>query len=986
MHLLLLLFRFCPWLSSFLLVVPLLLASSHAQSVPVSVLTSGQPVLGSLAANATAYYSFTSSAVPYQQTALLSVAAALGFPSLYVSLSNRQPSAGSFDYFASWQTGGAVSVASQQPPYTLYVAVQASPYSRCNYTLTAEAYDTGTAQSTPIPLYDAQPTSSAIAAGEYRYFAYNVSANASASTATIALTETYGQSWLLLNSPNATQLPTLAQAQYMSASATFPLVALQQPAAGVWTIGVWCNASSAFSIIAAASSQTQPMLLGVSYPGWVAAGQYAYYSLYIDALQLASSSAGYLDLELYSLQGSTALYCSNRTVQPNRNEYRWYTSTRLSIPAAQLQAGPLYCGVYNYYGSGNYIFSASYGSPIVLTTGETVSAQSPAAGSQLYSLVFPADSSLVTVSVVADVGATELYISQFGEPPNGQNHIFHASEASVQFIQLYTSYLCGDNNAQAIPGSSPPLCEMQVLVTSSIPTIYHITATSSSIQYVQLLPGEPMEGAASVNQSAHLSFTIPDNLSNATLLITVTNGGTGLVLAAGTEYAAAVRTLWVVSQQPDSSDLVFQLDWNDPRLPRNNDFEGDYVAVLSTTSDIPITFTIVYTVANASVYSSTIVQLLDGQPQDGVVTLNNYGFYYFTPPAAGWPYTVSVDVTWTSGVGYVLIGVSQGPQVGPLSIKDASYGGYGGLTLIPPEPDYGGVCNPSSSSTCGYGISVQGNGRQYQQVEYTVTVSSTRWTRALYMNRPALAGTELAVDDSDYWRAAVALHPAAINPRLMLAVTMLSGTVAVFVSTVKSPDNATTAQLTWTNVTSTAVLAFPMVQPPSTDRRTFVYVTLVCTSTDSTACQYTLQGQTYDEGRHSVQIESVPSAPDNVLLPAGGITWLYYSLWSYNWLGYLIMQASAPVGVPSLYAACTSQLSAAVQPNETYHTWQAVGAAPLAIELTDLNVTAARCQYLVLGVRASGGQAALAVVSAVSAGVEQDISAETEAIGLITPA
>ena len=379
-------FRLSTLTVSFLLAVVLLPASPHAQSVPVSVLTSGQPVLGSLAANATAYYSFTSSAVPYQQTALLSVAAALGFPSLYVSLSNRQPSAGSFDYFASWQTGGAVSVASQQPPYTLYVAVQASPYSRCNYTLTAEAYDTGTAQSTPIPLYDAQPTSSAIAAGEYRYFAYNVSANASASTATIALTETYGQSWLLLNSPNATQLPTLAQAQYMSASATFPLVALQQPAAGVWTIGVWCNASSAFSIVAVSHTATLPMELGITYPGWAPTGQYVYYSLYLDALLLASNGSS-LQLELYSVSGDADLFCSYSTAQPTPRTSPFISSNsaaedRLSIPNGQLRAGSLYCGVFGYVES-TYTFASSYGSVFVsvLTAGETVVAESAAGGS-----------------------------------------------------------------------------------------------------------------------------------------------------------------------------------------------------------------------------------------------------------------------------------------------------------------------------------------------------------------------------------------------------------------------------------------------------------------------------------------------------------------------------------------------------------------------------------------------------------------------------
>ena len=193
-----------------------------------------------------------------------------------MSLSNRQPSAGSFDYFASWQTGGVVSV-SVPPPYTLYVAVQTSAVSSSNYTVAVTTYDSDAILTSPLPLTDAEPLSSAIAAGECRYYTYNISSNSTA--ATIALTETYGQSWLLLNSPNTTALPTVSAAQYTSSSASFPLVALPQPAAGMWTVGVWCNASSAFSIIATTDADTGPAQLGVTYPGCSAGpGVYVYYS------------------------------------------------------------------------------------------------------------------------------------------------------------------------------------------------------------------------------------------------------------------------------------------------------------------------------------------------------------------------------------------------------------------------------------------------------------------------------------------------------------------------------------------------------------------------------------------------------------------------------------------------------------------------------------------------------------------------------------
>ena len=255
----------------YLLVLLLSVLSSipacHAQPVTYTALTNDQPVLGSLSAASTAYYLFASPAVSYQQTALISVSASIGSPTMYVSLSDAVPSPTSFDYQASWLTGGVVSVL-VQPPYTAYVAVQSSSYSSCNYSVVVTVYETGAAQPAPIPLSNTVPLASATAAGEYRYYTYDVTAGTA--SVTVALTEAYGQSYLLINSPNATQLPTLSSYQYSSSSPTYPLVPLVQPVAGVWTVGVWSNA--VVRLLHHGGRQhrhTQPMELGVAYPGYV---------------------------------------------------------------------------------------------------------------------------------------------------------------------------------------------------------------------------------------------------------------------------------------------------------------------------------------------------------------------------------------------------------------------------------------------------------------------------------------------------------------------------------------------------------------------------------------------------------------------------------------------------------------------------------------------------------------------------------------------
>ena len=963
-------------------------AQPVSSDVSYTSLTNDLPVLGSLTASATAYYTLTLPAVAYQQTTLVSVAASIGSPLLYVSFaSSPAPSASSFAYSASWQTGGVVAIGQQQqPPYTLYVAVQASAWSACNYTLLVEAYDSAAAQSTAIALSSAVPLASAIAAGEYRYYTYNVSAEATFTT--VALTETYGQCWLLLNEPDTSGLPTLYRFDYKSSSPTFPLVSLPYPIAGMWTIGVWSNQSAAFSIMAAENTDTQPMELGVTYVGYADRAVYVYYSIYIDALQLAAHS-GYLDLELHALRSQVGLFCSNTTTTPSLGGSRWFSAyirpdQSMFIPTAQLSAGSLYCGVLS-GGYASYTFSASYGSDVTLTSGESVAAKSLTVGaSQLYSLVFPASSTLITLSVVCDVGTTALYIAAYGEPPGYATSIDRTDASSAQLVQLPSAKLCGYNNSVAIPGSSPPLCQMQVAVVTSGLVVYHITATLSG-QLVQLNAGDIVEGTVSVNQSAYFSFVLPDNLSNGTLVVTVTNGATGLILAAGVQDGWGANLLWTVAQQPDDNVIVFQLDYTDPLLSKAGLVQGEYVAVLSTTADFA-TVSLVYTFTNGSDY--TIVQLLDGVPQEAVVNIGAYSFYYFTPPAAGWPYAVTVSVDWIDGYGTGRLAASNGPQLGPLVGDGTVLGEYTVGEMLSVTPDWEGVCNPNVNASCGYSITVQGGVTPWgyrqpqQQSVYSITVTSGHWVRQLTVGGRLPTGAVLAVADSDYWQSTGSLTSRLINPQLVIVVSVLSGSVAIFASNMTSEPNVTTAQQTWTDVSSAAVLSFPLVSRRGASGLS-AYVTVTCTSSDGMACQYTLQAQRYDESRPILSARPPSQLSGNMLLPAGGIGWVAVRLASFTTLAYLVAQAAVTVGTPSLYAECADTLTGPL-PDETYHTWQAT-TAPLAIELFDFNVSANNCPTLILGVRASNGQAAWVSVSVAYAGAAQLITGGSS-VGVCSPA
>ena len=983
--------RLFPLLVSILLAF-VLPSSTHAQSaVSYTALTNDQPVFGSLAASSAAYYSFAvlgvSSPQQQQQTVLLGVSALTGSPSLYVSLlDSPPPSSVSCNWSASWQTGNVLTLP-QPPPYTAHVAVVASPYSSSNYTLTVTAYDPAVKQSTPIPLYGAQPTSSAIAAGEYRYYTYNISSNSTA--ATIALTETYGQSWLLLNSPNTTALPTVSAAQYRSTSATFPLVALQRPAAGVWTIGVWCNASSAFTIVAVSPQQSVSMELGITYPGYLPAAQLASYSVYLDPLLLATAAVGYLDFELSTLSGDADLYC-NCTVATFPSACRWSAVAtvaveHLVIPAGRLQAGTLQCVVHGYLDS-SYTLSVSLGSSSVLSSGEPFAAQAAPGSSRTYSMVFPAPSvqgyvsgQVITVSVLADAGATVLYIGGYGAVPGPTNYRVTTSAATEQLQILTSDVLC----VSYVPGSSPPLCELQVTVFAPNATTYRIVASTSG-QLTSLTAGLPMEAAVSSNQTAYLSFSILSDLSNLTLLVTVTDGSSGLVLQVGSTGWNGIDLLWNVTQQPGSNVLVFQLDATNPLLPSSG-LQGSYAALLSTTSGTAIV-SVVYTL---STVDSDIIELLDGVPQAAVVDVTRYSFYYFSPPPATWPYAVTITVDWQDARwGSLGVGTTNGPQVVTLGSSSLLYTSSFQVII---SPQMYRACNPTINSTCGYSIFVRSS---YATGAYTVTVTTGKWVTTFYANDivPAHSGV-LAVNDVDYWQTSYYASGNAVNPQLLIAVTMLSGSATLWGSNVSSP-NATSAQQTQSNVSSVGILAMPLLtgQTGSLSYQS-LYLTVACTSIDSTPCEYTLKSQYYYARSlpyTTNTVYGVPSEPVSLVLPAGGMYWVLYSIQSLRSVAYFIIEATATIGTPSLYASCVSNApwnNSALLPSETAFTWSAVS-SPLVIEVTNYTVDNVACPfpaYLVIGVLASGGQATMVDVIFATPGVAQDLTYNGLANGLITP-
>ena len=983
-----------PCLPSLFLCLSLLLLCSSSflplvasQSTPSYIaLTNDQPLLLSVLVNGTAYFTFTSPAVSHPQTALFALDALTGFPSLYVSFTASPiPSPTSFAYASSSATGGVVSIATQ-PPWTAYIAVVASPYSSTNFTLTATVYDPSVKQTDTIVLTDAQPQASALAAGEYRYYVYTLSTPNTAGSLTIADTETLGSTVIVVNGPGMTALPTLSSCQYSTLTSALHVVYLLNATAGVYRIGVWSNVTSIFSLIAVSSTSVQPMQLGVVYPGVVQSFRYRYYSVYLDPQLLPTS--GYLAITLTSLSGDGDLYCSNTTATPDQIDSRWRSIAitpvdEVFIASSTLWPGVIYCGVQGYDSMPDYTLSSSFGTYTALSASTPTEGLTVAAGQSLYSYTFEGNSSqtgaFVTVSAVSSYGATQLRMAYYGQTPSGQIYEWVTSvPLAVHHVQIATADICGGRTfAHAIPGSSPLLCQLNILVTTTQATSYRISIGSAQ-SVVPLIAGQQVEGAASASQSASFSFVVPDNLSNLTLLVAVTSDASDVVMtvATGARGDTLGRVLWTVSQQPGQSVLAFQLDWNNPLLPAPYVIAGVYVVSLSTQQNA--TFAVSYTLTNRTGNGGTITPLMDGMPQAAVVQAGQYAFFYLgSLPTAGWPYSVTFAIEWQSGSGIMAVVTGDGTQPAPLAGAAQLISSSSNPVLtVTNGTRYS--CSPMSllpsGQACGYAVSVFVNPLTQGPAQFTLTATTGGWVRTLTANVRSGAG-QLAAGGIDAWQQ-TQITANGRSATLIVAFTVTSGTVTVYASNTTASPNASQAQWRLQGVQSVDSLLVPL--DPSVWDGT-VFFTVLCSG--GSGCGYEVQTVVYLPD--STRLITLRQTPPVLAIIPGGISYLAINLLSLSSLAWLSVEVLATIGSPALYASCGSDSSG--RPSEAQHTWTAEGPGPIALELTDLALSPS-CQYLVMGIRATGSQVTLGSLVVLVAGLQQDITAVWYTVGLLSPA
>ncbi len=164
---------------------------------------------------------------------------------------------------------------------------------------------------------------------------------------------------------------------------------------------------------------------------------------------------------------------------------------------------------------------------------------------------------------------------------------------------------------------------------------------------------------------------------------------------------------------------------------------------------------------------------------------------------------MTINVEWTSGSGTLRAAATNGSQVGPVLGDTIAF--ISTSTLVTAAAHVS-TCNRNNTA-CGYSISVQGDRALSQQAVYTITATTSNWVRTLYTTGPAPSWARAGGGGHRLLARELHVGSRRSTAQLMVAVEVLSGSVTVYGSNMTSEPNATTAQSSWPDLSSTSLLA-----------------------------------------------------------------------------------------------------------------------------------------------------------------------------------
>ena len=856
-------------------------------------LTNGVTLQGTVFRNAYSHYYFVPQygAGQTRGTVVFIVTSISGNPDLYASASYPQPTMEHHEYAAS-AAASDILVLNNVNSSVVFLGVHGAsfqPYAQ--YTVLATMYNPATATQNALTLINGLPQTDFVLQGDYKYYTYTLT---DANTERLVFgvqPRSGGDPDLFVLYPQvdgtaADIWPSTAQYDAFSNDvAGFDVVGIQNPHMGVYRIAVLGFRQTIYSITAVRSNTTLVLNTGLTYPGQVFQGQYAYYVFYVTQQDLPLATKQ-LTFSLNVKPGQTTdpdIFCSDVYPMPINapGRYNWSSFTVgsdliiISGRTGDLHVGAYYCGVYG-FSAATYSLSAYLNARDVLMDG--VMQQSSLAAGEVkhysFSMTPGMNASDLTITSMAYSGVSYLYVSKLPDPepePDG----FYRWRSIINNWVVQTISIPKEDCLVAPVGQTQ--CTYNIAVYSpNNPATFTIVA-STSRSWTELQPGIPVQANVGLNEYRYYTFQVPTIRTNWSLTVTADgNRDTDLFVSRTERQPSPTTNEWNAGAFGGTEYM--RVDWNSPVYAGTTTVGTYYVGLLGFE---PADYTIVLQLMNDM--NSTTIVLFDGQPQLGVVRAGQYNHYTYTPSPVNWPYELFISVHPIQGDPDMYVR-SDGGLATRESFQWQTTASTGLLDQIRITNTSMGVCNPTNTSRpCHYTIGVLG-WEGYEVSMYSITVSTSKSNERLGDGQ-VVGPRTLAANAYDYF---FFVNPTP-NHTVTFSLIPSAGAPVMYVATAGSFPNATTNQFPSVGnfviipraVGGVYYLSVHSVQPSS----------------------YSLMATSYNPDRPEENVRLLFAGTTFAdVLAAGHYRYYYFDLSSVEPTDYLYVALATDAGTPRVYA------------------------------------------------------------------------------------
>jgi hypothetical protein len=654
----------------------------------------GVDVYGTATTSQYRYFRF--SAPNLGSSVIVTVTPITGDPDLYVSYDPTNPYPNANKNNAASEMGGADAVAFRNSSATTYYISVLAWNMPTTFYITAYSYDPSIAMD-PLTLVPGQPRNDIASEGEYKYYHIILSDNTPYRELTISVTKRVGDPDLFVN--NNGQFPTQGNARWSAAAGGSDIVRIANPQSGDYIIGVLAFSTSVYSIVATTDLNIQQLQNGVPVQANLQYDNYHDYLLPVDTL-LASE----LVITVTSSNGDPDIFVSTSPMpRSSQGNYNWsaesWRDDSITLTGNNLFLGTYYISVYAASENITYSVVASFTNSTYLLNGQPQSGVVAYHQIKYYTLELENLWRDLTVSVTTFSGWVYLYVSRTKPPVPSDPTSYQWSSTTyynAQFLTLRTyddEYCYGD------------ICTYHIAVYGQWNSNFLIVAAHANSS-IELQSGSPYRATLAASQAQFFSFEIVGSRNAVNLqLNSLSDGDPDLYVSTSVEHPDGSSNDWA-SNSMGNDNIHF--DYTHPKYEM-----GIYYVSVINAATVPTTYTLLLTI------DDTVVSLIDGQPQTGVLSQGTKQRYEFIAEAftANDPITITV----TPLVGDPDVYVTNSSAVVPTWFTAQWTAAENGRDVITISPDDPSRCKHVNGADCVYSVVVYA----FTDTSYSVIASTS---------------------------------------------------------------------------------------------------------------------------------------------------------------------------------------------------------------------------------------------------------------------